>query len=1155
MLDKDLIVGIQNCFMRDMSALSFKDTKKYKNKDFKFEYVDEPYEYYTDDYGRKLRKFIGDPNFIYDFDSTKGQYIKILDSEESFVSFGHGEYKNTTFDYKIYNIFGYDFIDMFKIVPHSSVLELPDEINGIPVCIATLYREIDKSQIGKIILGNNIICIRSFTKFLLGLNDVEIKPDYNGNRESLINILSQFVNYSTNEVSIKLNYNKDLNFINNCILSKNGKELFLICSKNKAIIPDTVEIITSTAFILKFKTSGTVKWPASLKIIQDLNIKDNDFLKIISNNPLNNNLEVLSSSTILLAINNDHLIIPKKITDITPMAIYKHNSFSKVIVNENFSVVDDMLLNKDKTIIYSYFGKNKRNTLTIPKTVIEIRNTAFSYRNDIKNIILESNHEKLIGYFEGIAKYSKIKIIVKPQENQNNNLEFSAEVKYVKNKNKVAIANSIKLDKLIVDINEFPDTEKKIFVITKECANIKELIIPEGVTEIKIDPLCFTVTFNTEIIELPSTCKFMQLLNQFSDFKNLMMLVVNPEKKPRWTVHKVPFIIACKSNASMPKGVQDYDYYGYGSGIYNVLNEITYIKNYDSSRLITTNEAYYYIYKLSKKELGLLKVKGIDEFSNPKTIGQYKVTKEYDYCYSKYKQEEQESIEGSKSDLHDEEVFDTEDDDDFDEVDNIGQDSIIGKNSESIDSKESGIKNINDTIDEDVVNDKNAQIKSKRNTGYTAKNETILSASDFLTAIDLASNNFSNNQSEEVAIEYSKKMKIALLYDDAIYAKDEHDKPVSATFNKKKGVQFSCYCDEYKTKANPCIHIRALYYLLKSKKESENNNKKEKKIVEKNVSQTKKRNNGYTVKSEKILACSDLLSAIDLATNDFSKNHDEQLAIDYAKQMIITLQTKTSIRACNKQGMYTTVILEIDKSIEFTCGCDEHKTKTNPCHHIRALYYLLKKQVEETNYTEQIKDITNKDIIKEENTEKVNNDLELNENSKTITYHKKFDFDKLDSLFSIFGLVSFILLIVAIICSYLTTATLTMYPIYQGEIVGSALYTEFNIGKKCGFFFVLMYLGTVVSLISKFAITDKQKEFIPFVISCICSFIAGITFASCMSKYDYVNDITNIPYQDIFQSIEESCVISGPGGVVTFLFIFIAIVFSIIAFIKYKKSN
>ena len=31
-----------------------------------------------------------------------------------------------------------------------------------------------------------------------------------------------------------------------------------------------------------------------------------------------------------------------------------------------------------------------------------------------------------------------------------------------------------------------------------------------------------------------------------------------------------------------------------------------------------------------------IKVKDIEKFSNPKIIGKYKVTKEYDYCYSKY---------------------------------------------------------------------------------------------------------------------------------------------------------------------------------------------------------------------------------------------------------------------------------------------------------------------------------------------------------------------------------------------------------------------------------------------------------------------------------------------------------------------------------------
>ena len=107
--------------------------------------------------------------------------------------------------------------------------------------------------------------------------------------------------------------------------------------------------------------------------------------------------------------------------------------------------------------------------------------------------------------------------------------------------------------------------------------------------------------------------------------------------------------------------------------------------------------------------------------------------------------------------------------------------------------------------------------KAEINTGYTVKNVDILnalSARDYITALDLASNGYSNNHNEEDAKEYSKKMEIILLHDDEICALDEQELPVMATFNRKKGIQFICYCNEQKTETNPCIHIRALYYLL-----------------------------------------------------------------------------------------------------------------------------------------------------------------------------------------------------------------------------------------------------------------------------------------------------------------------------------------------------
>jgi hypothetical protein len=130
-----------------------------------------------------------------------------------------------------------------------------------------------------------------------------------------------------------------------------------------------------------------------------------------------------------------------------------------------------------------------------------------------------------------------------------------------------------------------------------------------------------------------------------------------------------------------------------------------------------------------------------------------------------------------------------------------------------------------------------------------------------------------------------------------------------------------------------------------------------------------------------------------------------------------------------------------------------------------------------------------------------------------------------------------------------------MYPTREGQIVGNAMYTEYNIGRLCGFFFVLMYLTCFGGLVSKFFIEDNKKEYIPFVVSSAGSFIAGIIFGVCMSKYNFVNDIRHIPYYDSFKTFEESCIISGPGGFTTFLFIIISIMLGIIAFIKYKKEN
>lgn len=1415
---------------------------------------------------------------------------------------GTGEYNGTKYQYYSYKIDDVNIISLWNVIPCNGVLEIPDDINGIPVMSVGLDYSLTQDSIKKIIIGNNLVYITNYSKCINDLSTVVIKKDYSGTGTVLAGFITSFIRNSVHMIDFQFENDSNYKIKNKCLISKDEKDLFLIFERDNIIVPDKVEHIHSKAFMKNAKVTSTIKWPNCLKIIDNLSFNKYSFDKLLARNPLPDTLEVLNASTIFNYITGNELYISKNIR-IIDSNIIDHlinvNNINVDYYNENFIYENKLLLSKDKKNLILCLDKKNKNVLFMPESVENIWINAFNLSKNIKTIFLKNKNETLIKQIEDCNLYnrSNFKVEILQTSVQDKIITSTNKIntipEYIIKKSKCYIANDVTVDILEVGISNLPETNKKTFVITKECANIKQLIIPEGVTDIEIDSSCYSVHFNLEILELPSSCKFSNILEPLDSINSFMMLIINPIKKPRWMVHKLSYVVACKSNFSMPKGVfEDYDsYYGMGSQEYSIVNEITYIKNFDKEKLIITDNAYYYINNISKKEVGLLKVKNVPQYSIPEKVDKYKVKKVYDYCYAKFNgteiisendgisenevklelsektksiEEFEEGKEYSVEELFNsnelkqikkqikstnfnlkpkfnelkgiihfisnekticnvelefdqdripllfehypdetsiflslrdivedknfvknflkeefdininefnkladvekaliifkilfqncydywfnissskeskiylkntignskivEKIFDQKDEekspiiinilpnninrvsespsfnidinlntmevfldelfmfaegdledyqifaynmfsyhfDDVNEVINMDSDhcastllsdelSYFGDLTEdgdcvvtNVESEEGLLKwiceeavtnvilynnsnlvlklpsylfrwnntsefieeqihnngwfdktkcpnviihlmeyfipeknngdcqdnisnelkasktnsiskdkkiDINDSLDSSVENKNSVKTEKtlKKNNGYTASNTAILNARDFVSALDLASNCYSNNHNEEEAKEYSKKMKITLSSDHAIYALDENNHSVSATFSREKGVQFSCYCNEYKTKTNPCIHIRALYYLLLDS------------LSQSNTNASKKRNSGYTAKNEAILSAPDFATAMHFATKDFLKNHSVDEAIEYSKKIIVnsvyTIKNNC-IHATSTDNLTINAQFSKEKGVHINCNCNEFKTKSNPCVHSRALYYSLLKKLKELNLENTITKNDEVEMIEDTESSVDNcliNHIETSVKTTNSTYKtNKFDFGKLDGLVSILGLVSFISLFVAIICSYCTTATLTMYATYKGQIAGRAMYTEFNIGKSSGFFFVLMYLTAAISLFSKFFIANKEKEFIPFVISSITSFIAGITFASCMSKYNFVNDITYIPYYEEFKTIEESCIVSGPGGFVTFLFISIAIIFAIIAFIKYKKEN
>ena len=629
---------------------SIEHTKKFQENDFEFEFIDNPYEKEYDENGNVYTKASKIPEGYFLHHSFKYEkYIIIKGKPEDFLIQGTDEYKGAKFSYNIYRIEETDFLEIYNFMPKSDVVEIPDEINGIPVMCVTMAYDLQPDAIKKIIVGNNLVYLNNFTKAIKELDTVIVKKQYNGLGTALAEIFASFCKHSIYTIDFKIEEGaSSVKIKNKCLISSDEKDLFLIFERDNIIIPEKVEHIHSRAFMSNAKVTSKITWPKCLKIIDKLKLNNNSFGKLLARNPLPDTLEVISGSTIQSFINNDKLYIPKNIKEIDSSAIEHLYNINDVVLdysNENLIYENKLLLTKDGKNLIVSLDKKAKNVFFLPEGVENIQENALNFISKVETIVIKRNDENLIKQIEKYNKYGMFNFKVEVMQTKTNEKVVTSKDKlnikpqYVVKNNKCNITNEIETDKLEVDINVYSDTKKKIFVLTKECANIKELILPEGVTEIEIDSSCFSVEFNMEILEVPSSCKFYNILEKLDLFQNFMLLIINPIKKPRWMVHKLSYVVACRGSHTMPKGVlENYDpYYGYGSQDYSVINEITYVKNFEREKLIMTNNAYYYINNMSKKEVGLLKVKNVPQYSIPEKVDKYKIKKIYDYCYAKFR--------------------------------------------------------------------------------------------------------------------------------------------------------------------------------------------------------------------------------------------------------------------------------------------------------------------------------------------------------------------------------------------------------------------------------------------------------------------------------------------------------------------------------------
>lgn len=472
----------------------------------------------------------------------------------------------------------------------------------------------------------------------------------------------------------------------------------------------------------------------------------------------------------------------------------------------------------------------------------------------------------------------------------------------------------------------------------------------------------------------------------------------------------------------------------------------------------------------------------------------------------------------------------------------------------------------------DGVRKKTNTSKNKPNKVEPSKNEEKITYEEYPSLLIEKIMNYDLSSVSQQTMDKAKKVLNSNLFYDfdddrkyvvsICYKGTAGDYYISISLDSDEKLAFYCSCPSYNHGYSnmKCKHIFALILYIQNKYKFTNKIIKHKPINENG----QKRNAGFTVNNFLVNNAEDIVSAINYGTADFKNNHDENEAIELAQAMEIHNLSDNYVSAFGK-GVLTTAQFSGYGGTKFTCSCNEHKTKTNPCVHTRALYYLLKKKdemrsdvYEQVGYEEKNEDYSYNEPEEYVPEPEEYNNVPTNEPVNTnynVTKSSGETFEKLSKIAYSLLPIAFVLLVVAIICAYSTKATLTMYATLRGEIVSRAMYTEYNIGKECGFFFVLMFLTTGGSLLSSLAITDKKKESIPFIISSIACFINAFIFSSKIDEYSFVNDITHITYYDDFKTIEESCIVSGPGGFVTFLFVIIALMCGFIAIVKVVKAN
>lgn len=294
-----------------------------------------------------------------------------------------------------------------KYLGESSVVNIPAELDGVTV--STLGSDVFRGNdsVTKVIIPEGVLSIESAFYMTDNIETVEISGTVNN-----INKRAFFCCWGLKNIEVSENnehyssvdgilYNKSQTRLVNVPANKQMEsleipvgvevigELSVRCQDIKEIIiPDTVKKIESYSIYTNGLKSLTI--PGSVEIIEDDAIyycNDLESIKIEEGN-----LKEINSMTINTCNNLKKIELPSNITSIG--FFYDCNALSEIIIsdkNENYSVADGVVLNKDKTKIVLYPRGSEENSYTVPDSVTVIGESSFYGAKNLKSIYFGKN--------------------------------------------------------------------------------------------------------------------------------------------------------------------------------------------------------------------------------------------------------------------------------------------------------------------------------------------------------------------------------------------------------------------------------------------------------------------------------------------------------------------------------------------------------------------------------------------------------------------------------------------------------------------------------------------------------------------------------------------------------------------------------------------